>query len=234
MTTIRDRQQKAFHSIAAMKPGEKAWIWMTASGPEGMPFFVVLPSADDPSGRSLAKRVRWLAGQTQTVATPIRGVLKRLSTGDLTLITSADPDLAAHTIAAAHADTPTLESITVVQARGRGFVATRRVDNVAAQAAAMRRIAADGRGWFCLVASDKQTELLLDTTADAIKARSAELRAEQPGARVVCGQLRCRNGRVEMRPRKSWSGLEDAVGRWGRSHSAWRDLAPLQSARIVA
>jgi len=230
VNAIRKRQQSAIDTIRDLAPGSSAWIWMTAQGPEGLPFLVVVPQSVDSSGETLVRRVRWIAKTCETLAAPVKGVLRRLASGALTLVTSGDLELAAWTLAVAQADAPGLEDVVLVRARGGSFVETRRVENLSAQSGAMRQILAGEKGWFLVTQAGGRTEVRLDTERGPIKSRAQAVLEETPDAVRVYGQLRYANGRVELRPSKSHDGLAEMIGQWSQKNRAWPDLRPLQTA----
>lgn len=62
--------------LETMQPGQQAWFWLSASGPDGRPLLMVVPVVNDPNGAAFQERARRLRLRGESVGEVISGVMR--------------------------------------------------------------------------------------------------------------------------------------------------------------
>lgn len=231
MSTASDRLARSVSSLSALSPGSAAWFWMIGEGPEGQPFFVLVDQDDDRDGQKFCRRVAWVVRELSEPGAMVKGVIRRLASGRLTLATADGLELAGslYTRLCLIVDMP---DVLMLSMGASGVIDSRLVENLAAADDTVAGLAAGERAWFCLVDAAPAARLVLDRSQEGIRQRLGE---QVTGQSAIRGQIqRIRSGDLRIVVREDAAPrLRRALVRWGATEAAgWPALRALSTSPI--
>jgi len=229
--------------LMLMEPGQRAWFWLTAEGPQGLPFLLVSLVEEDPDGLLLQQEVQALKGDGR-IADAVVGTMLR--TDSLFTFTASTPATGWSALIQDLLDTwaeeePALLGLaaapltyvrdgTVVGFEAADCVLPDSADNLLGEVRALINASAGGWFWFTDDDGSGRARLLLAADADELAARSGTL---SPAGATAHGTLSADGDTLTLSTDSDADSLAAGVGAWIAEHApAWPILGRLHGATV--
>lgn len=229
MSRAQERFERSVSAVRELASGQPCWFWMTSRGPEGGPFLVMVEQPSDPDGKKFARRIQWVADNTPELGPTTRGVLRRLRSGRLTLLTphALTRAGAVYAYTCRFGDLP---DVLMMQLDGEQVQSARLVENLSALDAEVGALAPGDRRWFGIADGPPAVRFRLGADRDTVLSEMAD--ASSP----LIGQLRRTEDGFELRVKslRQTRPLSLLLQRWSSGDAGhWSALKLLSNARIA-
>gem|GEM_PF-3861380 len=230
--------------LQAMKPGDEAFIWMSAHGPNNRPHLCLSLENADPDASQFAQLVQSIRTSITTVGPVIRGVLILNANGAPFLRTQDSIDDATTIVQSILnvVESPALRKLRVAQIVEGKILKTISFDpdskkisiDLSRQSKCLNRLSPDQSLVFWFTDSDASGKplLVLDKDKERLKKSVGPVKG---AGKTLNGKLVLDSkGRPEFRCRKTMPSFISTLASWAVQHAKdWPSLKKLRGARMI-